>query len=239
MSVRETTSSTPAGGPRRRRSAQEARREILDAAQRRLVEGGPEAIRLQEIAADLGISHPAILHHFGSRDGLIAALDARAIRALTEDVESALAGDPVSATDLIERVAEAMEKQGLAQLIAWWSTRGFEGPGSESIDVRQIIDDVAIAILRRLHQEQEQEQEREQEQDQEQAPIGPDHPLFESAVFSIRLAVLATFGDAMLGEEISRFTGNEREAERHRFRAWLADLLEKVLRGEPSGFRSN
>lgn len=227
MSVRETPSTTPAGGPRRRRSAQEARREILDAAQRRLVEGGPEAIRLQEIAADLGISHPAILHHFGSRDGLIAALDARAIRALTEDVASALAGDPVSATDLIERVAEAMEGQGLAQLIAWWSTRGFEGPGSESIDVRQLIDDVASAILRRLHPEQNQ------------APIGSEHPHFESVLFAIRLAVLATFGDAMLGEEISRFSGNEREAERHRFRAWLADLLEKVLPEEHGGFRSS
>ena len=124
MSAREITSSPPAGGARRRRSAQEARREILEAAQRRLVEGGPEAIRLQEIAGDLGISHPAILHHFGSRDGLIAALDERAIRALTEDVARALVASPleeVSTTDLIERVAEAMEGQGLAWSKSPWA----------------------------------------------------------------------------------------------------------------------
>ena len=39
---------------RRRRTAEEARHEILAAAQRRLAEGGPEAIRLQDIARDLG-----------------------------------------------------------------------------------------------------------------------------------------------------------------------------------------
>jgi AcrR family transcriptional regulator len=225
MSARERKTN-PAGEPRRRRSAEEARREILDAAGRRLVQGGPEAIRLQEIAGDLGISHPAILHHFGSRDGLIAALDERAIRALTEDVASALAGDPleaVSASDLIERVAEAMEGHGLAQLIAWWSMRGFEGPGSETIDVPQLIDDVASAILQRAGQDR----------------IGSDHPHFESVVFAIRLAVLATFGDALLGGEISRFTGSEREAERHRFRAWLGELLLKVLPEETGGFRSS
>ena len=59
---------------RRRRSAAETRDAILEAAERRLVDGGPEAIRLQEIAADAGISHPAILHHFGSREGLVEAM---------------------------------------------------------------------------------------------------------------------------------------------------------------------
>ena len=39
-----------------------ARRAILEAAQKRLADCGPEEIRLQAIASDLGISHPAILH---------------------------------------------------------------------------------------------------------------------------------------------------------------------------------
>ena len=54
---------------RRRLPADEAKTRILEAAQKRLTEGGPDAIRLQDLAADLGISHPAILHHFGSREG--------------------------------------------------------------------------------------------------------------------------------------------------------------------------
>jgi len=48
-----------------RRTKEEAQRVILDAAEERLANGGPEALRLQDIAADVGISHPAILHHFG------------------------------------------------------------------------------------------------------------------------------------------------------------------------------
>ena len=59
---------------RTRRSAPEARRAILEAAEKRLREGGPEAVRLQDLARDLGVSHPAILHHFGSREKLIRAV---------------------------------------------------------------------------------------------------------------------------------------------------------------------
>jgi len=64
---------------RRRRSAAETRDAILEAAERRLLDKGPEAIQLQEIAADAGISHPAILHHFGSREGLVEAMILRGI----------------------------------------------------------------------------------------------------------------------------------------------------------------
>jgi AcrR family transcriptional regulator len=52
-------------------STQEA---ILCAAQGRLARLGADGIRLQDIARDAGVSHPTILHHFGSRDGLIVAL---------------------------------------------------------------------------------------------------------------------------------------------------------------------
>ncbi|MDO9127858.1 MAG: helix-turn-helix domain-containing protein, partial [Parvibaculum sp.] len=61
-----------------RRTAEEARRLILDAAEERLAKQGPEGLRLQDIARDVGISHPAILHHFESREGLVRALIARA-----------------------------------------------------------------------------------------------------------------------------------------------------------------
>ena len=52
-----------------RRTKEEAQRVILDAAEERLANGGPEALRLQDIAADVGISHPAILHHFEAVTG--------------------------------------------------------------------------------------------------------------------------------------------------------------------------
>ena len=38
-----------------RRTKEEAQRVILDAAEERLAKGGPEALRLQDIAADVGV----------------------------------------------------------------------------------------------------------------------------------------------------------------------------------------
>ncbi len=41
--------------------------------------GGPAGLRLQEVAKAAGVSHPTILHHFGSREGLIQALNLRSV----------------------------------------------------------------------------------------------------------------------------------------------------------------
>jgi len=37
---------------------------------------------LQEIAADVGVSHSTILHHFGSREALVEAVVTRALDGL-------------------------------------------------------------------------------------------------------------------------------------------------------------
>src|SRR5688572_5204467 len=62
-----------------RRTAGAAREAILDAAEKRLAEGGPAGLRIQEIARDVGISHPTLLHHFGSRAALVEAVVDRAL----------------------------------------------------------------------------------------------------------------------------------------------------------------
>ena len=57
-----------------RRTPEEAKRLILETAQALVARTGPQGLRLQDIAAEAGISHPLILHHFGSREGLVRAL---------------------------------------------------------------------------------------------------------------------------------------------------------------------
>src|SRR5689334_19914867 len=79
---------------RHRRTAEEARNEILDAAEKRLAELGPDGIRLQQIAADVGVSHPAILHHFQSREHLLREVVRRAIQSLEADIISAISTAP-------------------------------------------------------------------------------------------------------------------------------------------------
>src|SRR5258708_39165376 len=80
--------------PRKRRTAEEARVAILDAAERRLVASGPAAIRLQEVAADVGVSHPTVLHHFGSREALVEAVVARALDSLHAGLLAAVRASP-------------------------------------------------------------------------------------------------------------------------------------------------
>src|SRR6478736_553059 len=75
------TSSARSKKPRVRRDAETARAAILEATEKRLVHVGPSGIRLQEVAADAGVSHPTVLHHFGSREALVQAVIVRAFQA--------------------------------------------------------------------------------------------------------------------------------------------------------------
>src|SRR5580704_8287440 len=70
MSERRSQTAMMETQKRVRRTPDQARRLILDAAQAAIARTGPEGLRLQDIAAAAGISHPLILHHFGSRGGL-------------------------------------------------------------------------------------------------------------------------------------------------------------------------
>src|SRR5579871_2169432 len=76
--------------PRRRLDAAAARELILDATEKRLIVAGPAGIRLQEVAADAGVSHPTVLHHFGSRELLVRAVVLRSIRSIATALVEAI-----------------------------------------------------------------------------------------------------------------------------------------------------
>ena len=185
---------SPQGKVRRRRTADVARDEILNAAQKLLSQGGPDAIRLQDIAHDVGISHPTILHHFGSRDGLIEALDVRAIHALTDDVARILKSDEEPQTgELVERVAETMDQQGLARLIALWAMRDAEERSElEGTDPAVLVAEVAQLISSRLDETE-----------------GIPKDRLEAISFRVRLGVFAMFGQALIGDALSPVGGSE------------------------------
>ena len=77
-------------GKRQRRTPEEARRLILETAQALIASTGPDGLRLQDIAAAAGISHPLILHHFGSREGLVRALTRQAVAELRDKLVAAI-----------------------------------------------------------------------------------------------------------------------------------------------------
>ena len=66
-----------------RRTPEEARTLALASARRLLLADGPDAITLQSVATDLGMSHTNLIHHFGSAAGLQSELMRQMMSELT------------------------------------------------------------------------------------------------------------------------------------------------------------
>src|SRR6266403_6279203 len=106
---------------RLRRTPEEARRLILETAQSLIASTGPEGLRLQDIAAEAGISHSLILHHFGSREGLVRALIRQAAAELRDKLIAAMESTEYSVEQQLDRVFDAF-RDGLAQRLVWLVT---------------------------------------------------------------------------------------------------------------------
>jgi AcrR family transcriptional regulator len=197
----------PARPARRRLSAEEARERILAATEVRLRDHGPDALRLQEIAADVGVSHPTVLHHFGSREELVRAVVHRSILKLETDL-IALFAEPSSTTDVgatLHHVDEVLRQRGQARLLAWLalttpqSDRGAEE--SRLADLTRALHAGCVAQGIEVS--------------------------FEEVGFTVVAGTAATFGAALLGPGLFAMSGlaNDEDTMR-RYREWLAALLQ-------------
>jgi TetR/AcrR family transcriptional regulator len=63
---------------------------ILTEARREFAQRGFAAARLQDIAARAGLSHPTLLYHFGSKEGLYAAVIEQAVSDWAETTSAAI-----------------------------------------------------------------------------------------------------------------------------------------------------
>jgi len=205
--------------PRLRPEPGRARDAILDAAERRLREAGPGAIRLQDVAAEVGVSHPAVLHHFGSREGLVRAVVGRAIAKLQDDLARALArqlerGQPDGAA-MFERVFEVLFDEGHARLLAWLLLSGEDPFASDEARagwarIAEVTHAMRVAGTK-----------------------GRRKPSFDDTRFTIVLSALALFGQAIAGRATFDVAGFDRDATVERsFREWLAALLARHLKEE-------
>ncbi len=205
--------------PRRRPEPGRARDAILDAAEKRLREAGPGAIRLQDVAAEVGVSHPAVLHHFGSREGLVRAVVGRAIAKLQDDLARALArqlerGQPDGAA-MFERVFEVLFDEGHARLLAWLLLSGEDPFASDEARagwarIAEVTHAMRVAGTKARRK-----------------------PSFDDTRFTIVLSALALFGQAIAGRATFDVAGFDRDtAVERRFREWLAALLARHLKDE-------
>ena len=106
---------------RRRRSPEEARLEILDAADRVFVEFQPDQVGLKDVGREAGGSHALITHYFGTFAGLIEAALERRIRSLRETMLERLrhAGALSRPSELIGILFAALEDPVHLRLMRW------------------------------------------------------------------------------------------------------------------------
>jgi AcrR family transcriptional regulator len=129
---------------RQRRTPQAAKLAILDAAERRLHDEGPEAVRIQRIAAELGITDAAIHYHFGTREALMDALLRRIGRRLVDDIEATIEGwapDQIDVPVLGRLFQRAYADERAAKLALWLSLAGWRPKGSGMLN----------ALVERVH----------------------------------------------------------------------------------------
>ena len=77
--------------PVKQRRGEETRRRLLDAALAVHASGGADGFTVHAVVAGSGVSLGSLYHHFGSFDGLAAALYGRCMAGLLDDIVAALA----------------------------------------------------------------------------------------------------------------------------------------------------
>lgn len=199
-------SSTLAAVPpvRRRRSVDDARREILDAAERLLAERGPEAVRVQAVARAIGVSDAAVHYHFGNRDGLLEALLRDVGRRMK--AELADAGDEVDVEALLDVLDRANADHGYARLTAWMRLAGWQPTGEGMF--RPYAEALHAARARRAE------------------AAGTTPPPLEDTLQLVTLLTLVSWADALTGAAWRRSVGlPDTPAAAAEFRRWLVDRL--------------
>src|SRR5438132_12968729 len=123
---------------RLRRTAEEARQTILAAAEARFAAGGPDAVRVQAVAADVGLTDAAVHYHFGNREGLLEAVVKSAGRRMRGDLEGVVAGltpETIDVADLVNGLRKTLEAEGHARSTAWLVLRGWMPRGAGMLRV--------------------------------------------------------------------------------------------------------
>lgn len=190
-----------------RRNAEEARAEILDAAERQLMELGPDRIRLQQIATDVGISHPAVLHHFGNREGLIEAVVTRAFSNLEADLIRSIAaaqpGGDAAMLSAIEQTFQVLVTKGHGRVLSWLLLSG-HAPDTSHSQLRVLAEVVH----------------------EKRMAAAPDAKVpFEDTLFRLLLVTLSIIGESVAGATMRKIAGMDDRSSSERFRSWLARLL--------------
>lgn len=192
-----------------RRSAQASKLAILQAAEGRLIAQGPDAVRVQPIARDLGLTDAAVHYHFGSREKLLEALLRYSGRRFVDELGAAIAGHRAEgeAFDLTRAGAlltDFYDRKGAARLVMWLSLSGWRPEGSGML----------APLVDWLHEVRSARA----------AAQGAPAPAREDSQYAIALLSASAMSQALFGDAVLRSVGLD-PAKAPDFTAWLTGSL--------------
>ena len=202
-----------------RRTPDEARALILEAAAARLQSDGPEGLKITEVANVAGVAHSTVLHHFGSAEGLRAALINSMGNRLLEDILEIFQTRTVARGDneILLRVFETLSDKGHARLLAWIMLKrdrsAVDGPSGADKEMQrlfhQLIEQVSALAIEETSDRSELAWRKARQR----------------ARFATMLAAVAAVGDGIAGPFLASQIGLSEKESRDDFRDWFAALL--------------
>lgn len=182
-----------------------AKEAILDAAEAIIVDVGPAGLRISAVAKKAGMAHPNIIHHFGSREGLINALaervGQRATERITSAIDDALKAPPEERIAALTKVLETSYQGDEGRSAVWLHLSGAESSLRSNME----------RIVTLSHEFRKS--------------IEPTASK-ENTNRLVMLVTLALVGEVVSGAGIKEALGfGESESERAHFKQWLAEIL--------------
>lgn len=170
-----------------------------------MVETGPAGLRINSVAKNAGMAHPNVIHHFGSREGLIAALAERVGRQSTERITHALNHAvncvPEHRIDAMTKVFEEAYQGDQGRASIWLHMSGEQS--SLKHNMQKVVE-----VSHRFRETIEPSANR------------------ENTNRLVMLITLALIGEAVSGQGIKDALGfGDEEISRAHFKQWLAEIL--------------
>ena len=205
MSISPTT---PSASIQRRRKPEDVRREALEVGRRLLIAGGPGALTLKAVGADMGMSHANLIHHFGSADAYQTALKDKMVLDITRQATALVAQSGEAAPDtasIVNQVFDAYDSGGIGILIAW---SVLTGAAQDKIGLGETIRALVAALEPRIS--------------------GPDAARRARSIVS--LVSMLALANGLIGAPLAEALANERGV----MRALTVRIVDDLMAGPPS-----
>jgi len=170
-----------------------------------MVEVGPAGLRISAVAKKAGMAHPNIIHHFGSREGLLQVLaervGQRATDRITKAINAAVNADPEQRVGAMTHVFDSAYKGDEGRAAVWLHLSGAQSslkPNMQSI----------VEMSHRFRETIDENANR------------------ENTNRLVMLITLALVGEVVSGAGVKDALGfGDNDESRAHFKQWLAEIL--------------